>query len=85
MRYRHVLLAMFGVVAIALGFFVFTNECAYGGGMGGEYKDCQCLGSELQLFDQTAADGPRKTICIGLITETTCYEFLGGPEQVCKE
>ncbi len=70
---------------IALGFFLVTNECAYGGAMAGEYKDCECMGYEYQLFDQTPADGPRKTICIGLITETTCYEFRDGPVKTCGD
>lgn len=82
---RHVLWAMLGVVVIALGLFIFTSECAYGGAMAGEYKDCKCMGYELELFDQTPADGPRKTICFGLITETTCYEFRDGPEKTCGE
>ena len=87
MRFKHkrIRWGIIGVVVIALGVFVFINECAFGGAMAGVYKDCVCKGYEIQLFDQTEADGPRKTICIGIITETTCYQFRDGPERDCGE
>jgi hypothetical protein len=81
---RRLLFASLCVGVLAFGFFVINNECAYGGGMGAAYKDCDCWGSEVQLLDQTQADGPRKTICIGVITKTTCYEYMGGPERPCE-
>ena len=85
LKAKHIYWAMPIVIAIALGLFIYNNVCAYGGGMAARYKDCECMGYEHQLFDQTPADGPRKTVCIGIITETTCYEFLGGPEKACED
>jgi len=73
------------VAAIALGAFLLIDECASGGAMAGEYKDCECMGYELLLYDQTEADGPRKTICVGLVTEMTCYGFRDGPEKPCGD
>ena len=80
---RRVLLALLGVIVLIVGFMVFQNECAFGGAMGEAYRDCDCRGKELQLFDHTPADGSRKTVCIGIIRSVTCYEFRGGPETEC--
>ena len=71
------------LVLLALG-VLFINECAYGGGMGAAYKNCDCLGIERELYDQTAADGPRKTVCIGIVQATTCYSYVGGPSVACE-
>ena len=71
------------LVLVAFG-LNFINECTFGGGMAAAYKSCDCLGKEYQLYDQTAADGPRKTLCLGIIRSTSCYSFLEGPEINCK-
>ncbi len=63
--------------------FLLVRECAYGGGMGAAYKTCQCLGIEWELYDSRPADGPRKTICLGIVQSTTCYRFDGGPVIEC--
>lgn len=77
---RNLLLVVaFGVVAGLL----FIRECAYGGGMGASYKTCNCLGIEWELYDARPVDGPRKTICFGLVQSTTCYRFDGGPVMEC--
>jgi hypothetical protein len=69
------------VATIAWTFFY--HECAAGGAMGGWYKDCSCRGIERIDFDNTAADGPLRTVCYGLVAERTCYRSRGGPEISC--
>src|SRR5574341_2667288 len=71
------------VAAIALLAFLLIHECAYGGGMGARYQACDCRGIEWILYDQTPADGPRKTICLGIVRSTTCYRFMSGPQIEC--
>ena len=72
------------VVALyAVAGFLLVRECAYGGGMGAAYKTCECLGIEWELYDARPADGPHKTICIGIIRSRTCYRFTGGPIIEC--
>ena len=72
------------VVALyAVAGFLLVRECAYGGGMGAAYKTCECLGIEWELYDSRPADGPRKTICIGIIQSTTCYRLESGPVIEC--
>ena len=46
---------------VGLGCLLLINECASGGAMAGVYQDCQCRGYEVEMFDRTEADGPRKT------------------------
>ena len=70
------------LILIAFG-FLFVGECAYGGGMGAAYRSCDCLGIEWVLYDGTAADGPRKTICIGIVRSTDCYLYIGGQRVEC--
>lgn len=71
------------LVLIALG-LLLVNECFYWAGMGAAYKSCDCLGIERELYDHTAADGPRKTVCIGIVRSTQCYQSIGGPDIDCK-
>ncbi len=77
-----VILILTIVVFIAVG-LLLINECAYGGGMGASYRRCDCLGTEWELYDQTAADGPRKTVCIGIVQSTQCYQYIDGPRIEC--
>lgn len=72
------------LILLALG-LLFVNECFYWAGMGASSKSCDCLGVEWQLYDHTAADGPRKTICLGVVQATTCYRYMGGPSIECNE
>jgi hypothetical protein len=84
MRAKKIILPLVVVLLlIALG-LLFVNECFYWAGMGAAYKSCDCLGSEQELYDQTAADGPRKTVCIGLVRSTQCYQYMDGPGIECK-
>ena len=70
------------LLLIALG-LLLVNECFYWAGMGAAYKSCDCVGIEQELYDQTAADGPRKTVCIGIVRSTQCYQYIGGPSIEC--
>jgi hypothetical protein len=74
-------LVVVGIVA-ALG-LALIRICADGGAMAGAYKTCQCRGVEWQLYDATAADGPRRTLCFGLVKSRTCYQFRSGPRLRC--
>ena len=79
-----VAIAALGILAvILLSAFFLIHECAYGGGMGARYKACDCRGVEWVLYDQTPADGPRKTMCLGIVRSTTCHRFIGGPQIAC--
>jgi hypothetical protein len=71
------------LAAVLLLAFLLVHECAYGGGMGAQYKACDCRGIEWLLYDRTPADGPRKTICLGRVRSTTCFRFMEGPEIAC--
>jgi hypothetical protein len=61
------------------------RTCADGGAMGSAYRTCDCQGYEWQLYDRTPADGPRKTLCIGIVQSVTCLQTMGGPEIPCPE
>jgi hypothetical protein len=80
---KRIFIAAALVVATTMGAFTFHRECAYGGGMPGWYRDCSCKGIERLDYDQTAADGRRRTTCIGLVTARRCYSYQGGPEVPC--
>jgi len=58
--------------------------CADGGAMAGLYQTCECRGFEWQLYDQTAADGPRRTLCVGWVASRTCFQFRDGPIVPCQ-
>lgn len=81
--YRRILMALLCLVILAVGYFALVNECAYHEGMGSRDRQCECRGYEIELFDHTPADGPRKTICLGLVESRTCYQYIGGPEIEC--
>ena len=84
MRVKKIALPLLIVLLlIALG-LLFVNECFYWAGMGAAYKSCDCVGIERELYDQTAADGPRKTVCIGIVRSTQCYQYMDGPSIECK-
>ena len=68
---------------ILLG-FVFIHVCADGGAMASGYRTCDCRGIEWEAYDRTPADGPRRTVCFGIIRSRTCYQFRSGPEVSCS-
>ncbi len=82
-RPRCVVATLVIVAVVLLSAFLLIHECAYGGGMGATYKTCDCRGVEWVLYDQTPADGPRKTMCLGLVRSTTCHRFREGPQMEC--
>ena len=82
-RHWSLLLVVLSVVVISWA--LFNRECASGGAMGGVYRECTCHGWERVDYDNTAADGPRRTICLGWISARTCYQNRGGMEVPCEE
>jgi hypothetical protein len=83
MRVKRVVLAVFIVLILAGLGRLFVNECTSGGGMGAAYKSCECSGIEWELYDRTAADRPRKTLCVGIVRSRACYQYTGGPQMAC--
>ena len=75
--------AVLMVLAVVVAGALFIRECAYGGGMGASYKTCECLGMEWELYDSRPADGPRKTLCLGIVRARTCRQTEGGPIVAC--
>jgi hypothetical protein len=71
------------VLAVSLAAFLLVSECAYGGGMAARYKTCKCLGVERALYDTRPADGPHKTVCVGIVRSRTCYRMTDGPIVEC--
>jgi len=74
--------ALLASLVLALG-LLLIQVCADGGAMGSAYQTCECRGYEWQLYDRTPADGPRRTLCLGLLRSTTCHQFRVGPEVPC--
>jgi hypothetical protein len=62
-----------------------VRVCADGGAMGGRYRTCDCAGFEWHLYDRTAADGPRRTLCLGWVRSRTCLASMAGPVVACGE
>jgi len=62
---------------------LLVRTCAAGGGMAAAYQACRCRGVEWELYDRTAADGPRKTLCLGIVESRQCYQFMEGPAIPC--
>ncbi len=81
---KRLLIVALGTLALGLTLVLFTKVCYFGGGMPGRYTQCRCLGIEWQLYDQTAADGQRKTLCFGVVTSRKCFQSPGGPEIPCN-
>ena len=71
------------VLTVSLAAWLLVSECAYGGGMGARYKTCRCLGVEWELYDARPADGPHKTLCVGVVRSWTCYQMTDGPIVEC--
>ena len=72
------------IAVLALGFFL-VRTCADGGAMGSAYRACRCIGLEWTVYDRTAADGPRRTLCLGLTASRSCHQFREGPLVACPE
>lgn len=80
---KQVVTALAASLVILLIASMFYRECGYGGGMPGWYRDCDCKGIERVDYDQTAADGKRRTICLGVVTARTCHRYQYGPAVPC--
>jgi hypothetical protein len=79
-RPRRVLAVAVGLVAAA---WLLVSECAGGGGMAARYRTCRCLGVEWELYDRRPADGPHRTLCLGVVRARTCYRTTEGPVVAC--
>jgi hypothetical protein len=75
--------ALLVVAVLGAAAFLLVRECAYGAGMAAAYRTCDCLGIEWELYDHRPADGPRRTICLGIVRSSTCHRFDGGPVIEC--
>jgi hypothetical protein len=75
--------AALAVVVFGLG-VLLVRRCADGGAMGSGYRTCECRGIEWVQYDRTAADGPRRTLCLGLVASATCYRSRGGVVVACR-
>jgi len=78
---------MHGLVALTIAVVVaralFVHDCEFGGAMAGAHRTCQCLGAERLVSDHTAADGPRHSVCYGLVANETCFAHRGGTQVAC--
>ena len=83
MRSRAGILLLAAALLLGILAWLLIQECAFGGGMGGRYRACTCRGVEWVVYDSTAGDGPRRTICFGFVTARTCYRYQHGPEEEC--
>jgi ABC-type transporter Mla maintaining outer membrane lipid asymmetry permease subunit MlaE len=81
-RRRRVVLA--AVTAGVVSVYLLVGECTFGGNMGARYMTCECLGVEAELYDGRPADGPHKTVCLGLVRSRTCYQMTDGPVVECQ-
>jgi hypothetical protein len=79
-RPRVVLGVAGAIVAVA---WFLVSECAGGGGMAAPYQTCRCLGVEWELYDRRPADGPHRTLCVGVVRTRTCYRITDGPVVEC--
>ena len=70
---------------VTVAWILLHHECASGGAMGEWYRDYTCRGVERVVLDATAADGPRRTVCLGQVTARTCYRDRGGPQVPCEK
>ncbi|MGH7674359.1 MAG: hypothetical protein ACREMV_03725 [Gemmatimonadales bacterium] len=80
---RSVVLVVVGLGVLLGAGVALVSVCTDGGAMASAYRTCECRGIERQLYDATAADGPRRTLCIGIVRSRTCWQFRGGPEVTC--
>jgi hypothetical protein len=72
------------ILILALMSVLFINECSFTAGMGSAYKTCDCAGIEWLQYDRTPADGPRRTVCLGIVRSVDCYRNMGGLAVACN-
>ena len=78
LHFRAVVIIALATAGLALA---TVRICADGGAMAGAYRSCDCFGLEWKLYDRTAADGPRRTVCFGWTRSWTCYAFRSDPRS----
>ncbi len=83
MNVRRWLLLLLLALVLALAADGLVNECHFIGGMGSSERTCNCLGAEVLLYDRTEADGPRKTVCLGIVRSVDCFQYRDGPRVLC--
>lgn len=76
--------SLLALAVVIVAGWLLVRECAYGGNMGASYKTCECIGREWEVYDGRPADGPVKTICVGIVRSWTCYRDTGGPVVDCR-
>jgi hypothetical protein len=79
---RTILTIVFLILVIALA---TVRICGDGGAMAAAYQSCECGGWEWTLYDRAAADGPRRSLCVGFVRSWTCYQSRGGPIVACPD
>jgi hypothetical protein len=73
----------FLAVALVLAAGVtLVHRCA-DGAMGARYGTGECRGTEWVQYDRSAADGPRRTLCLGRVGSTTWYRSRGAEIVSC--
>ena len=82
---RHRSIVAFATITLLLAaaWLLLYHECASGGAMASAYRTCSCAGVERVISDQTAVDGPRRTVCLGWVTSHTCFRYRDGPQIEC--
>jgi hypothetical protein len=78
------ILSIVALLVLGLG-LAAIHICADGGAMASAYRTCDCRGLEWELYDRTAADGPRRTLCLGWVRARTCHAFRTGPVVACSD
>jgi hypothetical protein len=83
MLQRSALLVTAGLIGAVGLVLLLIRICADGGAMGSAYQTCECRGFEWEVYDRIAADGPRRTVCVGILQSRTCHQFRDGPVVAC--
>jgi hypothetical protein len=83
MRRHSSLLIAAGLIGTVGLLPLLIRVCADGGAMGAAYRTCACSGFEWVIYDRTPADGPRRTVCVGILRSKTCHQFRDGPAIPC--
>ncbi len=75
-----ILIIVLIIISISLVLFkLLIHSCdSLSGGdtFGNPQRYCDCLGSELTLVDNLAADGHRYSICIGIVKAEQCHKWI---------
>lgn len=76
MKKKKVAILVVVTVTLILIAIVLIHSCdSLTGWAVGEQRSCDCKGIEWVLFDKLSVDGDRKSICIGFVESSECYEY----------